>query len=339
LLALVLCVAAGATASAQEPLRAFATTTDLGSITREIGGDAVMVTTMVYGGEDPHFAPARPSWIKQLNAADLYVQNGLELEIGYAPLLLQNARNKRVLPGSPGYVDASTAITPLQVPTVPINRSMGDVHPFGNPHYLLDPLNGLKVARLMRDKLTELRPGEAAAFAARYDDFRRRVGEGLVGADLATKYDPEKLALLFEHGKLDDFLARTGEQGKLGGWLGLMAPHRGAKVVDDHRMWPYFAARFGIEVVGDLEPKPGIPPTTGHLTDLVGLMKATGVRAVIAAPYYDPRHARFIADATGAKIAPLSHQVEGRPEAKDYISTVDYNVRTLAAALGEGYGL
>jgi ABC-type Zn uptake system ZnuABC Zn-binding protein ZnuA len=113
-----------------------------------------------------------------------------------------------------------------------------------------------------------------------------------------------------------------------------MAPHRGVKVVDDHRMWPYFASRFGIEVAGDLEPKPGIPPSTSHLTELVELMKASGVKAVIASPYYDPRHARFVAEATGARVAPLSHQVGGRPEATDYLATVDYNVRTLAGALG-----
>jgi ABC-type Zn uptake system ZnuABC Zn-binding protein ZnuA len=331
-----LLLAAGA--RAQEPVRAFATTPDLASLAREVGGEEVAATAMVYGPEDPHFAPARPSWIKELSQADLYLQNGLELEIGYAPLLLQNARNKKVLPGSAGYVDASAAITPLQVPTVPIDRSMGDVHPFGNPHYLLDPLNGLKAAKLILDKLRDLRPERDAYFVGRYDDFRRRIGEGLVGNELATKYDAEKLALLFEHGKLAAFLERTGERGKLAGWLGRMMPHRGARVVDDHRMWPYFAARFGIEVVGDLEPKPGIPPSTSHLTELVALMRARGVKAVIAAPYYDPRHARFVAEATGAKVAPLSHQVGGRPEAADYVAMIEYNVKTLADALDGGGG-
>jgi ABC-type Zn uptake system ZnuABC Zn-binding protein ZnuA len=232
-------------------------------------------------------------------------------------------------------VDASVAIAPREVPRVAVDRSMGDVHPFGNPHYLLDPLNGLKVARLIRDKLRDQRPAKGAYFDSRFEDFRRRIGEGLVGAELAAKYDAEKLALLFEHGKLEGFLERTGERAKLGGWLGRMMPRRGARVVDDHRLWPYFTARFGVELVGDLEPKPGIPPTTGHLSELVELMKARGVEAVIASPYYDPRHARFVAEATGAKIAPLSHQVGGRPEATDYVATVDYNVRTLAQALGD----
>jgi ABC-type Zn uptake system ZnuABC Zn-binding protein ZnuA len=241
-----------------------------------------------------------------------------------------------VQPGGPGYLDASTAITPLEVPAGSVDRSMGDVHPYGNPHYLLDPLNGLKVAAAIRDKLSQLRPADAAYFAGRYDAFRRHVAEGLVGATLAGKYDAEKLATLYEFGKLDKFLDGSGERAQLGGWLGRMAAHRGAKVVDDHRMWPYFARRFGVEIVGDLEPKPGIPPTTSHLTELVGQMKAEGVKAIIACPYYDPRHARFVSDATQAVVAPLSHQVGGRPESSDYWSNVDYNVRTLAQALEGG---
>jgi ABC-type Zn uptake system ZnuABC Zn-binding protein ZnuA len=321
---------------AEEVLRVFATTPDLGSLAREVGGDRVAVVTMVQGPEDPHFAPARPSWIKELSRADLYVQNGLELEIGYAPLLQRGARNAAVLPGGAGYLDASTAIVPIDVPSGTIDRSMGDVHPFGNPHYLLDPLNGLAVAAVLRDKLGALRPADASLFAEGYDAFHRRVAEGLVGAELAAKYEAEKLATLHELGKLEKFLDGTGEREKLGGWLGRMAPLRGTKVVDDHRLWPYFARRFGIEIVGDLEPKPGIPPTTSHLTALVERMRAQNVKAVIASPYYDPRHARFVAEATGAAVVPLSHQVGGRPQVSDYFGNIDYNVRTLAQALEDG---
>jgi ABC-type Zn uptake system ZnuABC Zn-binding protein ZnuA len=186
---------------------------------------------------------------------------------------------------------------------------------------------------LIRDRLSALRPAKAQLFEQNFHEFRRKMMAALVGDELAAKYDAEKLALLYEHGQLDAFLERTGEKEKLGGWLGSMAPVRGAKVVDDHRMWPYFARRFGVEVLGDLEPKPGIPPTTSHLTDLVELMRAQGVKAVIASPYYDVRHARFVAEATGARIVPLTHQVGGRPGTEDYLDMVDYNVRTLAEAL------
>jgi ABC-type Zn uptake system ZnuABC Zn-binding protein ZnuA len=315
------------------PIRVFATLPDLGSLAKEVGGDEVSVVTMVEGTEDPHFAPARPSWIKELSKADVYVQAGLELEVGYANVLLQNARNGRVLPGNPGYIDASTAIAPLGAPAGPIDRSMGDVHAFGNPHYLLDPINGLNVARLLRDRFSALRPEKASYFESRYEDFRRQVGVRLVGEELAGKYDAEKLARLYEFGKLNAFLEKTGESDDLGGWLGAMASVRGAKVVDDHKLWVYFGRRFGIEIVDDLEPKPGVPPTTAHLTELVAVMRNEGVKAIITSPYYDPRHARFVAEATGAKIVPLSHQVGGRPGTGDYVSMIDYNVRTLAEAL------
>jgi ABC-type Zn uptake system ZnuABC Zn-binding protein ZnuA len=327
-----LVVAAPARASSP-PIRVFVTVADLGSLAEAVGGDQVHVTVMAKGTEDAHFVEAKPSFIKALSQSDLYVQIGMELEVGYAPLLLQNARNPAVLPGNAGFLDASSVIAPLEVPSVPIDRSMGDVHAQGNPHYLTDPLNGLKVARLISERLARLRPAQKAAFEARYDALRRRLGTALVGETLAAKYDAEKLALLFEYGKLDAFLRQQGDTAALAGWLGRMQPHRGAKVVDDHPLWAYFARRFGLEVVGHMEPKPGIPPTTSHLTRLVARMQAEGVAVVIAAPYYDPRHARFLAQATGARIAYLAHQVGSREGTGDYLGMIDYNVRTVAAAL------
>jgi len=328
---------AGPIAYAQEVTRSIqvcATVPDLGSLAREVGGDRVSVTVFTKGTEDPHFVEAKPSFIKALSQCDLYVQTGMDLEIGWAPVLLQNARNGAVLPGAPGYLDASKVISPLEIPTGPTDRSMGDVHPLGNPHYLLDPLNGLKVARLIRDKLIELRPAHKAYFEDRYASFSKRLGTALVGEKLARKYDAEKLALLFERGRLDTFLKQQGEEALLGGWLGLMLPHYGAKAVDDHNLWPYFTRRFGIHVIGHMEPKPGIPPTTGHLRTLVERMRVEGVKLVLAAAYYDPRHARFISENTGAGVASLANQIGAREETDDYLGMIDYNVRRLAAALG-----
>ena len=321
---------------ASAPLKVAATVPELGSLGREVGGEQVEVTVFGKGTEDPHFVEAKPSFIKILSHANVYAQIGLDLEVGWAPVLLQNAGNPNVLPGANGYLDASTVITPLDVATGSVDRSRGDVHAAGNPHYLTDPLNGLRVAGLMRDKLVELRPEQSAFFEQRYRTFRHRLGVAMVGEALATKYDFEKLALLYEYGKLADFLKQQGDDGKLGGWLGMMLPYYGTKVVADHNAWPYFARRFGIEIVGFMEPRPGIPPTTKHLSDLVNTMRAERVKLVIGVPYYDPRHAQFLSQNTGATVVGMAHQVGARPGTDDYISMIDYNVRALAAALGGG---
>lgn len=302
------------------PLHVAATVPELGSLVREIGGDQVTV----------------PSFIKTLSQADLFIEVGMENEAGWAPVLLQNARNSRVLPGARGFVDASAAIVPLDVPTGPVDRSLGDVHPAGNPHYLLDPVNGLKAARLIREKLIELRPERRPFFTQRYDAFRQRLGVALVGETLAQKYDPEKLAILDEADTLADFLKTQGDVGQLGGWLGLLRPYHGANVVADHNLWPYFARRFGLSVVAFLEPKPGLPPTTKHLNEVIALMRAQRITVVLANPYFDPRAAQLVTQQTGARLVKMAHQVGARPGTDDYLPMVDYNVRQLAAALRGG---
>ncbi len=329
----LLLLALGPTAHAA-PLQVCATVPELGLLTREVGGDEVAVVVFAKGTEDPHFVEPRPSFVKDLSRADLLVVVGLDLESGYLPILLQNARNARVLPGAPGYLDASQAMLLLDQPTAPVDRSMGDVHPYGNPHYLLDPLNGLRVARLIAGRLAELRPERREYFQARTTAFARRLGTALVGEPLARKYDAEKLAALAEYGKLDDFLHQQGDADALGGWLGAMRPYRGAKVVDDHNLWPYFARRFGIQVIGHMEPKPGITPTTKHLSELIDRMRAEHVRGLLAAAYYDQRHARFLAAAAGVRIAAMANQAGARPGTDDYLALTDYNVRQLAEALG-----
>lgn len=336
--ALSLLAAPHPAAAAEGPLRVFATTTDLADLTREVGGDRVAAVSMVLGREDAHFADARPSFIKELSQADLFIVIGLELEIGYVPLLLQNARNGRVLPGAPGYLDASRAITPLLDANVAtagvVNRSMGDVHAWGNPHYLLDPVRGFQVAQLISAKLTELRPHDAAYFQARLEDFRRRFVDLMVGPVLAAKYDAFKLAQLAEQGGLATFLDQQGDRAALGGWYGAMLPKWGTKVVDDHQMWLYFAKRFGLVVVDHMEPKPGIPPTTTHLKVVIERMKAEHVKIVLASPYYDPRHAAFVAEATGATVVPMVHQTGGRDRAGTYLDMITMNVSVLTLALG-----
>ena len=226
LLALTVLACLFASASlAAEPLRVCATVPELGSLAEEVGGTDVTVTVFTKGTESAHFTVPKPSFIKALNACDAYVQTGLELEIGWAPALLQNARNPAVLPGGAGFIDASEVISALGVPSGQIDRSMGDVHPGGNPHYLLDPLNGLRVAALLRDRFSALRPEAGQHFAEGYADFRQRLGAVLVGEALSRKYDFEKLALLAEHGRLVDFLDSQGDTALLD-WLA--GPHASA---------------------------------------------------------------------------------------------------------------
>lgn len=326
-------------AAAQGPaakLEIFATVADLASLARAVGGDEVNVTTMVTGVEDPHFAEARPSFFKALSRADMLLAVGMGLEAGYLDALVQNARNPAVLRGKPGHVIAAEAITPLQPPAGVVSRAMGDVHPAGNPHFLVDPLSGLDVANLIRARLTALRPASAEHFAERYETLRRRVGTALVGRELDDKYDGTKLARLFGPGKLGDFLAGQGDADKLGGWLGLLSPYRDTPVVDDHDIWPYFAERFAIGVVGHLEPLPGLQPTTKHLKKIIEKMDAEGIEVIIASPYYDPRHARFVAEKTGARIAVLTHQTGSTGAARDYVDTIGYNVESLTAAITSG---
>ena len=325
--------ASGLGQESAKPLNVCVTVPELGSLVREIGGHQVAVTVFAKGTENPHFVEAKPSLIKDLSQADLFIQIGLELEVGWVPVLLQNAANGKVLPGAKGYLDASSVISPMEIPSGTIDRSMGDVHPYGNPHFLTDPLNGLKVAALIRDKLGELRPSEQKHFQERYQAFRQKLGVLMVGDKLARKYDCEKMALLYEHGKLLDFLKTQHDEGLLGGWLGQMLPYFGAKAVADHNIWPYFGHRFGIVEVGFMEPKPGVPPTTKHLTELIKQMQEQKVNLILASPFFDPRHARFLASKTGAKVVEMAHQVGARPGTGDYLGMIDYNVRQLAASL------
>lgn len=317
-------------AAGSAPLRVVATVPDLGSLAQAVGGEEVDVTVLVKGPQDPHFLEPRPSFVTALHAADVFVVVGMELEIGWVPPLLKTARNPGILPGSPGYVDASAAIVPLEVPQGAVNRAMGDVHPYGNPHYLTDPVNGLRVAALLRDRLSAERPEAAAAFAERYRRFAGEVATRLVGPEAAGGRDPEELVRAVEEGRLAAVLG-----GKpAGGWLGTLHAASGRPTVEDHKMWEYFARRFGLEIVDQLEPKPGIAPTTSHLEEVVGTVQQRGVGLILTSPYFDPRHARWVSERTGARVVTLAHQsgaLEGTP---DYLATVDTNVRALAEALG-----
>jgi ABC-type Zn uptake system ZnuABC Zn-binding protein ZnuA len=319
-----------------EPLAVCASVPSLGELARVVGGEDVEVTVFAKPGEDPHFIDPRPSFVRALSRADALVFVGMDLELGWLPPLVQNARNARVLPGSTGYIDASTVVTPLGIPPPGTTRLAGDVHRYGNPHFLVDPVQGLRVARLLRGRFAVLRPDKRVTFDERLADLERRIGEDLFGTALAGRYEVEKLARLQELGKLDDFLASQGELEQLGGWSARVLPHTGVAAVADHNLWPYFARRFGLSMIGYLEPKAGVPPTTRHLTALIALMRDRDAQVILTAPYFPSGHAELVARETGARIAHVAHEVGAYPGTESYLGMVNYNVEAVEAALGEG---
>ena len=294
--ALALLAAAPPTGAA---VNVVATTEDLADLTRQVGGDRVKVEAIARGYQDPHFVEAKPSFILKLAKADLLVAVGRELEVGWLPPLVQQSRNAKIQPGADGYLDASLTVRILEIPTGQITRAMGDVHPLGNPHYWLDPGNGRHIAKAIADKLSRMAPADAAYFAARYADFDRRLAEA------------EKR------------------------WDALMAPYKGLKVVTYHRSWPNFVDRFGLDVIGYVEPRPGIPPSPGHTLDLIAEMKRQGVKILIVEPYFDLKTPNSIARETGARVLVLPPSVGGDKDITDFIALFDHDVDLLVRTIKE----
>lgn len=280
-----------------QKLKVVTTIADLASLTREVGGDRVDAVSIAKGYQDPHFVEPKPSFLLLLRNADLLEAVGLELEIGWLPPLLDQSRNAGIQPGTKGYLDVSNGVEILDRPTT-VNRSMGDVHPLGNPHFWLDPANAVRIAIQISQRMSELRPADAPYFAQRLNAFKVRINE-------ANKR-----------------------------WLAEMAPYRGAKIVTYHNSWPNFAKHFGLDVVGYVEPKPGVPPSPSHSFELVNLMKAQGVKVICMEPYFDQKDPQFIAAKTGANVLVLYPSVGGaKSGTDDYFQLFDTNISNLTKAL------
>lgn len=287
----------GVAVPARAGIKVVTTTEDLASLAREVGGDKVSVESIAKGYQDPHFVEAKPSFILKLHSADLLVVVGRDLEIGWLPPLLQQSRNEKIQVGARGYLDASATVKILDIPQGQITRAMGDVHPLGNPHYWLDPGNGRRIAQAMEARMSELQPGDAAYFAQRLADFDRRLAEA------------EK------------------------GWDAAMAPYKGTKVVTYHRSWPNFVERFGLDVIGYVEPKPGIPPSPQHTLSLIAEMKKAKATLILVEPYFDLKTPQSVARETGGQVVVLAPSVGGVKEAGDYIRLFAYDVNLILAAL------
>lgn len=295
--AALMAVTGTGTASSRK-LNVVTTTPDLAAVAREIGGDAVVVVALAKPTEDPHFVDAKPSHIVTLHRADVLIEGGAELEMGWLPPLLESARNDKIAAGAPGRIVASQGIRMLEVPST-LDRSRGDVHALGNPHFLIDPLNVKIIAREMADHFAQVDPASA----------------GLIKGNL-QKFDAS----------LD---AKTAE------WQKQLSPYRGAKIVTYHNDFVYLAERFNLEVVATLEPKPGISPSPAHLAKVIETMKGEGARVILVQPYQNRKTAEAVARQTGAVVLDIAQQPGAYKDTATYFQLMDYLVRTLASALKE----
>jgi zinc/manganese transport system substrate-binding protein len=286
-------------APAGAQLKVVTSTTDLANIAESVGGSHVRVRHVSEGYQDPHFAEAKPSFVLQLRNADIFAFVGLDLEIGWMPILIQGARNPKVSPGGTGYLDVSQAIEVLDRISGRVDRSQGDVHALGNPHYWLDPENGRRIAQLFRRKFSELDPRNAKAYAAN-----------------ATAFETQLAA---------------AERG----WQAERALIQDKPVVAYHTSWKYLAEYTGMNLVGFMEPKPGVPPSPSHLAGLILQMKRTGAKVIIMEPWYNRRDADFVASKTGATVLVLPPSVDGLGDDQpaDYVNLLRHNIRVIANAV------
>jgi len=280
---------------AHSQLKVVTSTTDLFDIASAVGGDKVKASHIGEGFQDPHFIEAKPSFVLQLRNADVWAFVGLDLEIGWMPLLLDGARNPKIQLGGSGYVDVSKAMPVIDVPRGSVDRSMGDVHPFGNPHYWLDPENGRRIAKLFLAKFSELDPKNAAEYAANEKAFETKLGA-----------------------------AETA-------WQAQLATIKGKPVVAWHTSWNYFAQYTGMRIVAYMEPKPGVPPSPSHLLQVVQAVKASGAKVIIMEPFYDRKVADLVARQTGATVLILPPSVGGVPGITSYLQLMQHDVTELSS--------
>jgi|ERR1017187_13588 zinc/manganese transport system substrate-binding protein len=293
---LILSVIFSCALSSQAKLNVVATLPDFGSLAREIGGDKVEVMVLAKPTEDPHFVDARPSFVVQLRTADVLIEGGAELEIGWLPPLLQNARNPKIEAGKPGRVIAAEGLRLMNVPAN-ATRAAGDVHALGNPHFMTDPIIAKAVAQHIAQAFSAIDPANAAVYEANNKKF-----EATINA-------------------------------KLQEWGAAMLPFKGQNVVAYHDSWVYFAHRFGLNIDVFLEPKPGIPPSPSHLVEVIAQVKARKIKAIIIEPFHDRKIAEKVASATGAKVVDFAQFPGGMAGTDSYVKLMDTLVSRLAAAL------
>ncbi|MFP5285810.1 MAG: metal ABC transporter substrate-binding protein [Thermoanaerobaculia bacterium] len=316
------------------PVRVVTTLPAYASIAQSVGGERVQAQSISRGDEDAHFVKPKPSYALMLKSADLFVTTGLDLEL-WAPVLVDKSGNRKIRDGQPGYVNASQGVPLVDVPKNP-TREAGDIHIYGNPHIHTSPLNAKLIARNIAAGLKRVDPQGAAVYDRNLAEFNRRLDRALYGDQLPAILGSQTLDNLARQGKLIPFLQSKDYKGKklidlLGGWMGRSLAFRGRELVTYHQNWSYFTRLFGLQVVGDVEPKPGIPPSAKHVHELIEDMKSKNVKVVMAPSYYPPGEAKAIAQRTGAEtvIVPLG---PSSTSADAYFNLIDSWVNQLAQA-------
>ena len=316
------------------PVRVVTTIPVYASIAELVGGDRVEARSISRGDEDAHFVKPKPSFALMLRDADLFVTTGLDLEL-WAPVLIDKSGNRRIREGRPGYVSASQGLQLLDVPET-VDRSGGDVHIYGNPHVFTSPLLVKSIAANIAAGLVRVDPDGVADYDAGLAHFEQRVDDSLYGSELVQLLGSETLDSLTRQGKLISFLASEEYQGqkltgKLGGWMGRSLDFRGKKIVAYHKNWIYLTELFGLEVIGYVEPKPGIPPSARHVHGLIGQIERDGVQVLLAASYFGVSKIETIAERAGCRavIVPMGPNGSGP---RDYFELVDLWIDSLSRA-------
>ena len=324
-----------ATPPRQAKLHVVASLTTYADIARQIGGDLADVVALADGAENPHFVQPKPSLVLDVRRADMLITTGLDLEL-WLPALLDKANNSHIASGAPGFVAASSGIKLVEIPES-VSRSEGDTHVFGNPHIWTEPANAIVIGRNILAGFTRLDPAHAAQYEAGYAAWRERLMRAYVGDELVDLLGVELLADLDYEGKLWTFLSGETYQGRplaarAGGWLAQGQAFRGATMVCYHKEWSYFSRAFGVTCVAFIEPKPGIPPTPGHVASVVSLMREQHVPVLLSTNYFDRQQVRMVASRTGATGVIVPSNVGGAPHTDTYIDLVTLWVSELARA-------
>jgi len=329
----ILCILIPFLLAAQAPqpkLRVVTTLGVLASLAHEVGGERVSVEALANAQQDPHFVQPRPTLMEKARAADLFVELGMQLEL-WAQKVVEGSGNPRIQPGQPARVVASTGITALELPRE-LSREWGDVHPYGNPHVWLDPLNTKDMAANIAQGLEAVDPAHKDEYEANLKRYQERIDEALFGAELVKQVGGKMLTRLARQGRLAEWLGQKQLDKSLGGWLARAAPLAGRPVVTYHKSWIYFAERFGLKIPIEIEEKPGIPPSARHRDAVVELIKAQKVRSVLHEVFYDEGAADYLAQETGAHKAIVPIDVGAESGAKDYFALVDLWIDKLLAS-------